>query len=102
MSAGGAAAVSEKREHVSAMDTIVQTHFDASILQVGIGHVAVRGNLQDDVVTSDVVEGDRRKNARGIVWDSVHHFGDLSIRHGEDGFAPAPPIVISSEGCTVV
>src|SRR5579859_6720793 len=102
MGSGGVAAVSEERECVSAMDMIVGMDLDAPILQMRIGDVAIRRNLKNDVVSGNVVEGDMRQSRRSVVWDSVHHFGDLSVGDGEDGFAPSPPVVILSAGCAVV
>lgn len=94
MRAGRVAAVSEQRQNISSMNMIVQPHLDASILQVRIGDVPISGNLQNNVVSSNVIKSDGRQNAWCIVRYSIYHFRDLSIRHGKDRFAPAPPILI--------
>src|SRR5258708_25495435 len=102
MSSGRVAAVSEQGECVSAMDMIVRMDLDAPILQMRIGDVAIGRNLKNDVVSGNVIDGDGRQNPRGVVWDSVHHFGDLSVGNSEHRLTPSPPIIILSAGCAVV
>ncbi len=100
MRTGRVAAVSQEREEVSSMNAVMQPYFDASLLQVGICDVPIRSNLQDDMVPPDVVECDGRQSTRCVVRYSVHDFRDLSIRDGEERFAPAPPVFIAR--CAIV
>src|SRR6266851_10352511 len=102
MRAGGLAAVPEPSEHIPSTNMIVQPHLYASVLQVRIRHVAIGGNLQNDMVSRNVIECDWGQDPRCIVRYSIRHFRDLSVRHGEDRFSPAPPVVVLIEGCTVM
>src|ERR1700736_5609068 len=99
MRASCVATVSKQREHISSMNMVVQAHLYASIFQVRIRHVPIWADLQNHMVSSDVIECDGGQNTWCIVGYSVHHSRDFSIRHGEDRFAPAPPVLISR--CTI-
>src|SRR5215472_3910009 len=87
-------AVAEKREHISSMNMVARSYFNASSLQMRISDETVLCNLKNDVVSCDVVQRNGRKNARSVVEKFIDNFRDLAIRQCKNWFTPTPPILV--------
>src|SRR6516164_7590916 len=94
------AAVPEECERISSVDMVAGSHLDASSLQMSERDETVSCNLQNDVISGNVVQRDRRHNARSVVGKLVHNFRDLPVCYGKNRLAPTPPVFVVS--CPVV
>ncbi len=65
-------------------DRVVDRHF-VPVLHVRAEHVRIASDTEDDVVSCDVLDGDRRRMIGRMIGVSIHNLGHFAIGHGAHG-----------------